>query len=54
VFQIGRGARRSSEGRRIERAASVSEKGEADEPTADLEPAAADVLVWDTITCEVE
>jgi hypothetical protein len=54
VLEIGRGARRCSERRRIQRAASAGEEDEAEEAATDLEAARADVLVWQTIACEME
>ena len=54
VFEVGCGARRGAERRRIERATARGEEDEARETAADLEAARADVLVRQPIACEVK
>ena len=54
VLEVGGGARRGTERRRIERAAARGEEDEARETAADLEAARADVLVRQAVAREVE
>jgi hypothetical protein len=54
VLEIRCRARRGSEGRRVQRAASAGEESEANKAATDLEATRADVLVWETIAGEME
>jgi hypothetical protein len=54
VLEVGGGTRGGTKRRRIERAAARGEEDEARETAADLEAARADVLVRQTVACEVE
>ena len=54
VLEVGCGARRGAEGRRIDRATARGEEDEARETAADLEAARADVLVRQPIAREMK
>lgn len=54
VLEIRRGARRCSEGCRIQEAASAGDESKANEAAGDLEAARPDVFVWQTIAREME
>ena len=54
VLEVRRGARRSAECRRIERASPRGEEEDARQGAADLEPTRAEVSVRDAIARDVE
>ena len=54
VLEVGRGARRRTERRRIERASPRDEEEDARDTTADLEPTRVEVLVRNAIARDVE
>jgi hypothetical protein len=54
VLEVGRGARRSSECRRIERASSDGEEEDSRETAGDLEPTRAEVSVRYAVARNVE
>ena len=54
MLEVGRGARRSAECRRIERASPRGEEEDARQAAADLEPTRAEVSVRNAVAREVE
>jgi hypothetical protein len=54
VLEVGRGARRSAECCRIERASPCGEQEHARDPAADLEPTRLEVSVREAVAGEVE